>query len=144
MVPVCFSPSTFVLAFGPASDLAPSRSLAFLGASATRLKSPIPYWSRTSNPAGAGDSNSGSVPAPVFGNAITSRMEGVLHRIDINLSNPVCGIAFGLAFSYGLHVVGRSLREIHQKGPRGIRARVRLFGSRGYEGCRRYGEDRKT
>jgi hypothetical protein len=75
------------------SALAPSRTLAFFRAPPSP-DSPIPRWSRTSSLAGAGDANSGSVPDPVFGNAITSRMDGVLHRMDISLSNPVYRIVF--------------------------------------------------
>ena len=91
-----FSPSVLVLV----SNLAPPRSPASSKASALASTLPIRYWSRTYGPAGAGDSNSGSVPAPVFGNAITSRIDGVLHSIDINLSNPVYGIVFGLRFEF--------------------------------------------
>ena len=89
VVPVGFSPPALVLVL----DLAPPLSSAFSKASACPT-APIPYWFRTSDLAGAGDSNSGSVPVPVFGNAITSRIDGVLHSIDINLSNPVCRIGF--------------------------------------------------
>ena len=81
---------------------------------------PIPYWSRRSDLAGAGDSNSRSVPFPVFGNAITSRIDGVLHRMVINLSNPVYRIAFGVrvcicrAFARchfgGIHQMTRGIR----------------------------------
>ena len=89
VVPVGFSPPALVLVL----DLAPPLSSASSKASA-RPTAPIPCWFRRSDLAGAGDSNRGSVPVPVFGNAITSRIDGVLHRIDINLSNPVYRIAF--------------------------------------------------
>lgn len=93
VVPVGFSPSALVLVL----DLALPRSSAFFKAS-VRPVPPIPYWSRTSALAGAGDSKSRSAPVPVFGKAITSRIDGVLHSMDISLSNPVYRIAFGLRF----------------------------------------------
>ena len=47
------------------------------------------YSARTaSDAAGAGLLKRRSVPAPVFGNAITSRMEGALQRMDMRRSKP--------------------------------------------------------
>ena len=129
VVPAGFFSSTFVLVL----DLAPPRSSAFSKAS-VRLVAPIPYWSRTSGLAGAGDSNSGSVPVPVFGNAITSRIDGVLHSIDINLSNPVYGIAFGLRFEIAcVEHLDVFWRDPPNKHTRGFRKRA---GIRGVVGVR--------
>lgn len=42
-----------------------------------------------SSAVGAGLLNSKSVPAPVLGNAITSRIDSDLHKIAMSRSNPV-------------------------------------------------------
>jgi hypothetical protein len=46
------------------------------------------YSASTLATAGAGLLNNGSVPEPVLGNAITSRMDAVLQRMDISRSKP--------------------------------------------------------
>lgn len=140
-----FSPSVLVLV----SNLAPPRSSASSKASALASTPPIRYWSRTYDLAGAGDSNSGSVPAPVFGNAITSRIDGVLHSIDINLSNPVYGIVFGLRFEFVQCACAWSVcvsfeNEMIRRGPPNGRARIfgsaRLFAGSWVRDCRGVGK----
>lgn len=124
VVPVGFSPPGLVLVL----DLAPSLSSAFSKASA-RPTAPIPCWFRTSDLAGAGESNSGSVPVPVFGNAITSRIDGVLHSIDISLSNPV----YRIVFARFLEGSTKRAHEVFRK--RAVICRV--VGVRSCRGCRR-------
>jgi len=68
-------------------------------------------------------------------------MDGVLHRMDINLSNPVYAIVFRLRFV--LRVVARLnvvcgttfsiLGDDPQNGPHQGAAGARLLRSRGYE-----------
>ena len=100
-----FPPSGSVFSLDPASDLAPPWS-PVLSETSPRPSSPIPYWSKTPDLADAGDSKAKSVPVPVLGNAITSRRDGVLHRIDINLSNPIYEIVLVCVF---LHTKTRAL-----------------------------------
>lgn len=52
----------------------------------------IPYCDKTSLVTIAGLLKRGSVPALVFGKAITSRIDCVLQRMDISRSNPECRV----------------------------------------------------